>query len=73
MQGIFRPRRSGFKGLNLTVPLPNSGGGHYILTCMERFTHWMEAISVSDATAAICTEDFVGNIIARLGPHKILK
>ena len=59
--------------LNLMGPLSNSGNCRYTLACMKRFTRWVKAIPVSDATAATCNEDFMANIIARFGvPFQIM-
>ena len=59
--------------LNLKRPLPNSGGCRCILACLDRFTHWVEAILVADAIAALWAEDFMANIIAQFGvPSQIV-
>ncbi|CAH8609746.1 unnamed protein product [Dicrocoelium dendriticum] len=46
--------------LDLVGPLPPSRGFVYILTCVDRFTRWPEAIPVTDCTAKTVILAFLG-------------
>ena len=48
-------------------PLPTSQGYTYILTCIDQFTCWPEAISISDITAEGVARAFIQGWIARFG------
>ena len=53
--------------IHLVGPLPPSNGCKYLLTCIDRYNHWTEAIPISDATAETVAQAFVSRWIAVFG------
>ena len=53
--------------VDLVGPLPPSNGFTHLLTVVDRFSRWPEAIPLSDTTATSCAQALVSHWIARFG------
>jgi len=60
-------RRFDHINVDLVGPLPPSQGCTYLLTIVDRFTRWPEAVPLLDATTATCARALVFHWIARFG------
>lgn len=59
--------------IDLIGPLPPSNGQVYCLTCIDRFTGWVEVIPLPNSTAEIVSKAFYEQWICRFGaPWKII-
>ncbi|CAH8848022.1 unnamed protein product [Trichobilharzia szidati] len=53
--------------LDIVGPLPPSNGHCYLLTCVDRFTRWPEAIPIADTTAETICRVFMERWVAQFG------
>ena len=58
--------------IDLVGPLPPSRGFRYLLTCVDRYTRWCEAVPLVEASAELVVGAFLLNWVARFGAPKIV-
>ena len=71
----FAPPSARFSSVHVDIvdPSPVSDGYSYILTVIDRFTRWPEAIPMQNITAKPWTDAFLLNWVARFGaPSEII-
>ena len=67
--GTFDTQHVRFNHVHVDIvgPLPPSRGFTYLLTCIDRFTRWPQAIPISDISAESVARAFVDGWIANFG------
>ena len=65
----YPPPQDRFAHVNMDIvgPLPPSSGQRYLLTMVDRFTRWPEAVPMPDATVTSCARAFLSCWVARFG------
>lgn len=65
----FKPVSARFEHIHIDLvgPLPYSQGFKYLLTCVDRFTRWPEAIPLPDITTHTVAKAFVEGWVSRFG------
>ncbi|GFX01221.1 transposon Tf2-6 polyprotein [Trichonephila clavipes] len=53
-------------------PFPPSYGFTFLLTCIDRYTRWLEVIPVSDIFVEAVAKSFIANWISRFGVPAII-
>lgn len=67
--GTFQEPDSRFSMVHIDLigPMPPSNGKLYCLTCIDRFSCWMEVIPLEDVTAELVSKAFYEHWICRFG------
>ncbi|UYV74730.1 hypothetical protein LAZ67_12000730 [Cordylochernes scorpioides] len=59
--------------IDLIGPLPPSNGNIYCLTCIDRYTSWMEVVPLPDMKSETVARAFYENWVVRFGaPHTVI-
>nr|VZI44567.1 unnamed protein product [Spirometra erinaceieuropaei] len=72
--GTFPTPDARFSHIHLDIvgPLPLSNGCSYLLTCVDRFTRWPEAIPLPDVAAPTVVKAFLSRWVAIFGAPSII-
>ena len=72
--GHFRPPDSRFAHVHVDLvgPLPSVQGHTHLLTCVDRFTRWPEAIPLTSTTTEAVAQAFLSGWVARFGAPSAL-
>ena len=72
--GEFLPTDERFKHIHIDItgPLPTCEGQSYLLTCIDRFSRWYEALPMPDMSAYTTAKTFLAGWVARYGvPERV--
>lgn len=58
--------------IDIVGPLPQDHGYKYLLTCIDRFSRWVEAVPLQNITAQLVSKKFIEFWVARYGVPKLL-
>lgn len=69
MTGTYEQTNLRFEHINVDIvgPLPPSGNFQYVLTIIDRFSRWPEAISIENQTAQTVAKALIENWFSRYG------
>ncbi len=68
---VFPPPLTRFDNIHVNIvdPLPDFDGFHYILTCVNCFTQWLEAVLINDITVDTVAPAFIYTWVSRFGVY----
>ena len=58
--------------VDIVGPLPISQGCRYLFTMVDRWTHWLEAVPMTDITAESCVSAMMNSWISRFGSPEVI-
>ncbi|GBN47288.1 Gag-Pol polyprotein [Araneus ventricosus] len=58
--------------IDVVGPFPPSGNNRYLLTCIDCFTRWVEAIPMVDQAATTVAQAFLQELVSRFGVPEVI-